>query len=69
MACTLNIKSHDVSEFYGNRLFCEIYLCTVAKTITFEDCQIMVNIPKVECWVAEIDFDKDYFVDEYISDI
>jgi hypothetical protein len=39
MGCTLNVKSHDVSEFYKNRLLCDIYLqnvCTVVKTIIFE---------------------------------
>ena len=25
MGCTLNTKSHDVFEFYENRLLCEIY--------------------------------------------
>jgi hypothetical protein len=30
---------------------------------------MIVNFPKVECSVAEIAFEKDYFVDEYISDI
>jgi hypothetical protein len=28
VGCIMNIKSHDVSEFYENRLLCEIYLCT-----------------------------------------
>jgi hypothetical protein len=39
VSCTLDRKSHDVSEFYEfykNRLLCEIYLCTVVKTIVFE---------------------------------
>ena len=36
VACTLNIKSHYVSEFYENRILCEIYPCTVVKTIIFE---------------------------------
>jgi hypothetical protein len=39
VSCTLDRKSHDVSEFYEfykNRLLCEIYLCTVIKTIVFE---------------------------------
>ena len=31
VGCTQNIKSHDVSEFYVNRLLCEICLCTVLK--------------------------------------
>jgi hypothetical protein len=34
-----------------------------------QDCQIIVNLPKVECSVDEIDFEKDDFVDEYIKSI
>ena len=30
------MKSHDVSEFYENRLLCEIYVCTVVKTMLNE---------------------------------
>jgi hypothetical protein len=36
VGCTLDIKYNDVSEFYENHLLCEIYLCTVLKTIIFE---------------------------------
>ena len=36
VGCTLDIKYNDVSEFYENHLLCEIYLCTVVKTIIFE---------------------------------
>jgi hypothetical protein len=36
VGCTLDIRSHDVSELYENRLLCEIYWCTVVKTIIFE---------------------------------
>jgi hypothetical protein len=36
VGCTLDIKSHDVSELYKNRLLCEIYICTVVETIIFE---------------------------------
>ena len=34
-----------------------------------QDCQIIINLPKVECSVDEIDFEKDDFVDEYIKSI
>ena len=34
-----------------------------------QDWQIIVNLPKVECSVAEIDFGKDYLVDNHVSDI
>jgi hypothetical protein len=35
VGCTLDIKSHDVSELYENRLLCEIYICTVKVYMLF----------------------------------
>ena len=46
VGCTLNIKSHDVSELYENRLLCEIYLCIVIKTIIFESIS-RSGLPKI----------------------
>jgi hypothetical protein len=40
-----------------------------SQNILANSIQIIVNFPKVECSVAAIAFEKDYFVDEYISDI
>ena len=60
VGCTLDIKSHDVSEFYENRLLCEIYLCTVVNTIIFDSISRSRLPHNTNTWLYDKRYDFSY---------